>query len=46
MARRLAGELGGPNSEFCDNLTSVVTLQRHLPLEAAGGIELYFERNG
>jgi hypothetical protein len=45
MAQRLARELGGPNSQFCDNLTSVVTLQRHLPLEAAGGIELYFARN-
>lgn len=42
MAKRLAQELGGANSEFCDNLTSVVTLQRHLPLEAAGGIEIYF----
>ena len=46
MAMRLAQELGGPNSKFCDNLTSVVTLQKHLPLEAVGGIELYFERNG
>ena len=43
MARRLARELGGANTEFCDNLTSVVTLQRHLPLQAAGGIELYFQ---
>jgi len=45
MAERLAQELGGPNSAFCDNLTSVVTLKRHLPLAAAGGIELYLERN-
>ena len=44
MAARLAMELGGSNSKLCDNLTSVVTLQRHLPLEAAGGIELYFKR--
>jgi hypothetical protein len=43
VAERLERELGGPNHKFCDNLTSVVTLQKHLPLEAAGGIELYFE---
>ena len=45
MAEQLAQQLGGPNREFCDNLTSVVTLQTHLPLAAAGGIELYFERH-
>ena len=45
MAERLAHELGDANSEFCDNTTSVVTLLRHLPLEAADGIELYFQRN-
>ena len=45
MARQLDQQLGGRNREFCDNLTSVVTLQQHLPLQAAGGIELYFERN-
>ena len=43
MAARLESELGGPNRKYCDNLTSVVTLQRHLPLEAAGGVDLYFK---
>jgi hypothetical protein len=45
LAQQLAEQLGGLNREFCDNLTSVVTLQKHLPLEAAGGIELYFKRS-
>jgi len=38
----LAAQLGGDNADYCDNLTSVVTLISHAPLSAIGGVDLYF----
>jgi hypothetical protein len=41
-AEKLSLALGGENSEFCDNLTSVDTLICHKPLLAVSGHDLYF----
>jgi hypothetical protein len=43
LASRLAQTLAGDRAAACDNLTSVNFLLSHLPLEIAGGIDLYFE---
>jgi len=43
LSSQVATTLGGLNSSYCDNLTSVDTLISHKPLSANDGIDIYFK---
>lgn len=44
QALSIANLLGGANAAHCDNLTSVVALLQHLPVQAAGARTVYAAR--
>lgn len=43
LANAFSLRFGGENHKYCDNLTSVDTLISHKPMQAKGGIDLYFQ---
>lgn len=46
LATAISEEIAGSNSEFCDNMVSVDTLNAHRPFTAPGGTALYYRKRG